>query len=155
MLMKLMESKFLNLLRWILAIVASIASFYLSAWLAILGLELVKIPLQKYFCQQLDSGQCSSPLWVDSVPFSIFLVFGSMLAAALVVLLGTIVAPGRRRSTPWIFFFLGASVLIILGGQFLHYTLDMRLVVAMVAAFVAGGVTANLLDRAIRGAKNA
>lgn len=150
-----MKFKALNLLRWILAIVASIAGFYLATFLAILGLEFVKVILQKFFCQQLDSGQCSNPLWVDAVPFSIFLVLGSMLAAVLVVSLGTFVAPGRQRSTPWIFFLLGTSALLVLGSEILDWPPRMDLVVAMVAAFIAGGVTASLLDRARCGAKNA
>jgi hypothetical protein len=87
----------------------------------------------------LISGTCSVPWW-SYVERSVS-SFGTALAAVLVVLVSTIVAPSHRRRVAWVSFSVGAIVAAIMGFLF---------VAELAAALVAGAVTAAVVSRKVK-----
>ena len=115
---------------------------YFGWWLALVaGIALHNGATALCPADQLDSGACLAP-WFPWVEGSIF-VFCAGLAAALVVLFATLMAPAKRHRVAWIVFAAGA-----LFAGYLGFAIPAPKESA--AALTAGLATASLITRRLR-----
>lgn len=123
-------------IRWILILPAAVASWYAALFLGLAmyrGLE--------SFCpeDQMVSGHCFAP-WFSAATDVLF-AFGAALAAVLVMVSCTWVAPTHKRPVAIATFAVGAMVAMFLGRG------SSQGMASMVAAILAGAVTLAILLR--------
>jgi hypothetical protein len=123
-------------IRWILILPAAIAAWYVALFIGIglyQGIEAL-CP-----ASQVVSGHCFAP-WFRPVSDGL-IAFGAALAAVLVMLACTLLAPTHRRQVAIATFAVGTVVAVFMGVGASAYA-------AMVSAVVAGAVVlATLLRR--------
>ena len=96
--------------------------------------------LATYLCpkNQMVSGMCTAP-WSGVATTSIF-CFGAAMAAGLVVLLCTLVAPGNREQVARFVYVAGAVVAVVMAVQ-------AHAILPLVCALIAGAVVWRWFDR--------
>ncbi|HEY5761904.1 MAG TPA: DUF2784 domain-containing protein [Rhodocyclaceae bacterium] len=125
----------LDWLRWGLLLPAA-----LVGWYAALVAGMLLLALAERLCpaEAMVSGACVAP-WFDSVSTAVF-CFSTGLAAALIVLLPTLVAPRARPHVAWVVFGLGSVAAVLMGVTASAYA-------EMASAVVAGALMAIWLSR--------
>ena len=124
-------------IRWILILPAAIAAWYVALFI---GLGLYKA--LEAFCpaSQVESGHCFAP-WFRPVSDGL-IAFGAALAAVLVMIVCTLLAPTHRRHVAIATFAVGAVIAVFMGLAANAYA-------AMVSAVVAGAVVLAILLRRV------
>lgn len=123
-------------IRWILILPAAVAAWYaalLTGLAMYLGVE--------SFCpeDQMISGHCAAP-WFSTATDAL-VAFGAALAAVLVMVSCTWMAPAHKRPVAIATFAAGAIVAVVLGGG------SSLSLAPRVAAILAGAVTLAILLR--------
>jgi hypothetical protein len=142
-----MQLKISKEVRWFLALVSAALGFALSFIVTLFGGAAFNDLIVFSFCppDQIVSGSCMEPQWVNDLGRNIPTILGASLAAVLVVLFGAFAAPSRKRYVPWIFYGLGAifAVFLICTSHGFHageWT-------AAATAFICGAVVSHRLNR--------
>ena len=128
---------FMNVLRWIALVPSVIAAWVVAVFAASIGDSLAL----RLLCppDKIVSGFCDVPWW-DAVEGGLA-VFGASLAAVLVIVAATFVAPSHRPRVVWATYAVGAVLAIAIG----------RLMpLALAGALVAGSITALVLARVVQ-----
>ena len=125
-------------LRWFAVLPSAVLAWGLAFFVSLYVLGAA----ENYFCPAdlLTSSGCYAPWWSDVERGAA--AFGAALAAVLVVVISTIVAPAQKRRVAWYSFGVGA-VLTIFIGLFLSFFFQ------MVATLVAGAITAAVISRRV------
>ena len=121
-------------IRWILILPGAIA-----AWFAALVIAIALYQGLEALCpsDQMESGHCFAP-WFSTAS-EVLIAFGAALAAALVMITCTLLAPAHKRQVAIATFAVGTIVAIIMGWKS-----DFA---AMMAAIVVGNVILAILHR--------
>lgn len=93
-----------RILRWALVIPSAILAWFVAFFASLETLRYLTISCEnsrREFCE-----------WVD---IDVFIILGASLAAVLVMLSATIVAPDRKRRTAKITYVIGFAIALILG----------------------------------------
>ena len=122
-------------IRWILILPAAIAAWYAALFI---GVALYQGAESLCPASQIESGHCIAP-WFRPVSEGL-VAFGAALAAVLVMIVCTLLAPTHRRQVAIATFAVGAAVAIYMGLGANSYA-------AMVSAIVAGAVVLAILLR--------
>jgi hypothetical protein len=125
----------LRIVRWLLILPAAIAAWYLALIIGLVlhsGLDALCPP------DQVISGICEAPWYVYAE--DALIAFGAALAAVLVMVACTLLAPSHRRQTAIAAFVLGAMAAIMMGASTEAYG-------AMAAAIGAGALLLVILLR--------
>lgn len=123
-----------RMIRWILILPAAIAAWYVSLFLGLAlyqGLEALCPP------DQMESGQCFAPWFLTAS--KVLIALGAALAATLVMVTCTWIAPAYKRQVAIATFVVGTAVAIILA-----WNLEFA---AMASAIVAGAIALAILLR--------
>ena len=128
-------------MRWILFIPASIVGFYLALLIMILVQTSVESMCPEQYIFIGEREYCIYPSWVNTALISI----GGALAAFLVVLLGSLVAPGYKNVVPYVLFIGGAIIasymIAVLADSVVEYLM------IGVSTFSVGIITAVLFSK--------
>jgi hypothetical protein len=121
-----------RIIRWLLVLPAALAAWYAALFLGIALYEGVEA-----LCPfgQVVSGRCIAPWFVDAS--DAFIASGAALAAALVMIACTFVAPTHRRHVAIATFAVGTVVAIMMGWT--------TFAAATIAAIIAGAVVLVIL----------
>lgn len=123
-------------LRWLAVILSAV----LAWWIAfIVGLFMMSAAERLCPPELLISGTCNVPWW--SYVVQGISSFGAALAAVLVVLVSSVVAPSHRRRVAWLTYSVGTVVAVIMGYMF---------IVELSAALLAGAITAAMISRKVK-----
>lgn len=124
-------------IRWILILPAAIAAWYVAL---LLGLGLYQALEALCPAGQVESGHCVAP-WFRPVSDGL-VALGAALAAVLVLIACTLLAPTHRRQVAIATFAVGAVIAVFMGTSASAYA-------AMVSAVVAGAVALAILLRRV------
>ncbi len=118
----------LSLIRWILVFPAAVGAWYVALFLAmalLTGLD--------HLCprEQIVSGMCMAP-WYPGA-FEVLFCFGAGIAAALVVVTCTLIAPSYKRRIAVATFLAGSVVAVVMGFTTHAYA-------ALITSIVAGAI---------------
>ncbi len=122
------------IIRWILILPAAIAAWYVSLFLGIAlykGVEALCPP------GQMESGHCFAPWFLTAS--KALVAFGAALAATLVMVTCTWIAPAYKRQVAIATFVIGTAVAIIMAWN--------HEFAAMASAIVAGAIALTILLR--------
>lgn len=122
----------LQALRWVLILPAAIAAWYVALFISIALYQGVEALCPS---DQVESGHCFAP-WLLAASNAL-IAFGAGLAAVLVMLASTLVAPAHKRQVAIATFALGTLVAIAMGWN--------HAIGPMVAAIVAGAIALVIL----------
>jgi hypothetical protein len=127
-----------TLIRWLLIVPASVAAWYLALVVGIMLLAAVS-----GLCppDQLVSGACTAP-WYQTASLAV-LCFGAGLAATLILIVSTLLAPTHKRQAAVATYIIGAAVACMMGIAATEYA-------AMASAIVVGAAILALLLRRLR-----
>jgi hypothetical protein len=122
-----------NKLRWL-----ALGPGVVAAWFLALFTAMFVRSTGAYLCppELFVSGFCDVPWWSTWERASG--AFGAGLAAVLVVVTATLIAPSNKRRVAWLSFAFGAVVAVAIGFAFL---------VELAAALVAGAIAALFMAR--------
>jgi hypothetical protein len=125
-------------IRWILILPAAIA-----AWFAALFMGITMYRGVELLCpsDQMSSGHCFAP-WFETVTDAL-IALGAALAAVLIMVSCTWLAPAHKREVAITTFVVGTSVAILMGND------SSKGFAPMVAAIVAGAIVLAILLRLI------
>jgi hypothetical protein len=101
-----------RLIRWILVLPAAVAAWYAALFISIAlykGVEAL-CPFGK-----VESGRCFAPWFLDAS--EVFIASGAALAAALVMIACTLLAPTHRRQVAIATFIVGTIAAIMMGWE--------------------------------------
>jgi MFS family permease len=121
-------------LRWILILPAAVAAWYAALLLGIAlyqGVEALCPP------DQVESGHCFAP-WFLTVSNAL-IAFGAALAAVLVMIACTLLAPAHKRQVAMATFALGTLAAVAMGWN--------HAIAPMIAAIMAGAIVLAILLR--------
>ena len=125
----------MRILRWILILPAAIAAWYVALFAGIalyLGLNSLCSP------DRFVSGLCSAPWYVSAS--GALVAFGAALAAALILVTSTLLAPDYKRQIAFATFIVGALVAICMGLATQAYA-------AMASAILVGAAVLAVIIR--------
>jgi hypothetical protein len=122
----------LRVIRWLLILPGAVAAWYAAL---ILGIGLYKSVDALCPFGQVEFGRCLAPWFMDAS--DVFIGIGAALAALLVMVTCTFLAPTHRRHVAIATFVVGAITAIIMGWE--------SFANATIAAIVSGGVVLGML----------
>jgi hypothetical protein len=134
---------FVSLLRWTLSVVSAPLGFYAALFTGLLADGFLA-----GFCpsERVVSGLCTATWYLRAG--DAIVIFGAVLAAVLVVLLPTLLAPKKRLEVAAVFYTLGAAAALLMsvptGG------LTAILTPAVSAALSAGALTLFFVRRSLQ-----
>jgi hypothetical protein len=123
-----------SVFRWILMLPAAIAAWYAALFIGIAVYQGVEALCP---ADQVESGHCFAP-WFATTS-NVLIVFGAALAAVLVMIVCTSLAPSHKRQVAMATFALGTLVAISMGWK--------SAVTAMLGAILAGTMVLVILLR--------
>jgi hypothetical protein len=121
-------------LRWILILPAAIAAWYAALFIGIALYQGVEALCPR---DQVESGHCVAPWFMGAS--NALIAFGAALAAVLVMIACTLIAPAQKRQVAIATFFLGAIVAVTIGWN--------HAVAPMIVAIIAGAIVLAILLR--------
>jgi hypothetical protein len=117
------------ILRWLAVIPGAI-----SGWFLALALGFVIVSVIDSYCppDQVESGMCIAPWY--STAFDAAVCFSAALAAFLVVLFASVMAPAHQRAVSWVAYVSGAVATVAMTGT----SPNVRTLNAAICALLAG-----------------
>jgi hypothetical protein len=124
-------------LRWLSVAPSAVLAWFIAVYVV---LELRRLALALCPAEMVFSGTECDAAWFATVDHAL-MPFGAGLAAVLVVLLPTVIAPSHRRMVAWAVFVVGAGIAAVpgIGGFYLEFS----------AAIVSGLLTALVADKRV------
>jgi len=126
-------------LRWIAVVPSAMLAWCIAFVVSLYALGMA----ERFLCPAdlLSSSGCYTPWW-SSVEQSAA-ALGAALAAFLVVLVATFVAPSHRRRVAWYSYAVGAFFAVLI-GFWTHFLVEMA------TTLLAGAVTAAVISRKLK-----